>query len=125
QGLGRVGVLRGRSCHDKSALLPHLLTLWLAKLLMQICMRSKNVRTSCLFWPFEVPRLGILMVASPLHELALELHSTVYIAGESIGATLLLWDLIRSRRRQSEQLRRPRPCARSPMISAGPSARFG
>ena len=42
------------------------------------------------------------MVASPLHELALELHSTVYIAGESIGAALLLWDLIRSRRRRAE-----------------------
>ena len=61
-----------------------------------------GVWKSWLFWPFEVPRLGILMVASPLHELALELHSTVYIAGEVIGATLLLWDLIRSRRRQSE-----------------------
>jgi len=64
--------------------------------------RRWGVWKSWLFWPFEVPRLGILMVASPLHELALELHSTVYIAGESIGATLLLWDLIRSRRRQSE-----------------------
>ena len=61
-----------------------------------------GVWKSSLFWPFEVPRLGILMVASPLHELALELHSTVYIAGQVIGATLPLWDLIRSRRRQSE-----------------------
>jgi hypothetical protein len=41
-----------------------------------------------LFWPLEVPGLGILMVASPLPELALELHSTVYIAGEIIGAAL-------------------------------------
>src|SRR2546423_15377737 len=64
--------------------------------------RGWGVWKSWLFWPFEIPRLGILMVASPLHELALELHSTVYIAGESIGAALLLWDLIRSQRRRAE-----------------------
>ena len=42
--------------------------------------------------------LGILMVAaSPLQGLAYELHSGVYIAGEIIGAVLLLWDLARKR----------------------------
>ena len=61
-----------------------------------------GVWKSWLFWPFEIPRLGILMVASPLHELALELHSTVYITGEIIGAALLLWELIRSQRRRAE-----------------------
>ena len=61
-----------------------------------------GVWKSWLFWPFEIPRLGILMEASPLHVLALELHSAVYIAGEIIGATLLCWDLVRSRRHRSE-----------------------
>ena len=38
-----------------------------------------------------------LAVAWPLQELALEPHSRVYIAGEIIGAGLLLWDLARKR----------------------------
>jgi len=37
------------------------------------------------------------MVASPMHELAAELQSGVYIAGEVIGAALLLWDFARNR----------------------------
>jgi len=57
-----------------------------------------GVWKSWLFWPFEIPRLGILTVASPLHELAMELHSGVYIAGEIMGAALLLWDVARARR---------------------------
>jgi len=57
-----------------------------------------GVWKSWLFWPFEVPRLGILTVVSPLRELALELHSGVYIAGEVMGAALLLWDVARARR---------------------------
>ena len=56
-----------------------------------------GVWKSWLFWPFEVPRIGILMVASPLHELALELQSTVYLAGEMLGAALLIWDFARNR----------------------------
>ena len=60
-----------------------------------------GVWKSWLFWPFEIPRLGILMVAaSPLQGLAYELHSGVYIAGEIIGAVLLLWDLVRTGRRR-------------------------
>jgi hypothetical protein len=56
-----------------------------------------GVWKSWLFWPFEIPRIGILMVASPLQELAYELQSRVYIAGEVIGAALLLWDFARNR----------------------------
>ena len=62
--------------------------------------RGLGVWKSWLFWPFEIPRLGILMVASPLHELALELHSRVYVAGEIIGAVLLIWDLVWTRTRR-------------------------
>jgi len=40
------------------------------------------------------------MVASPLQELALELHSKVYIAREIIGAALLLWALVGTGRRR-------------------------
>jgi hypothetical protein len=38
------------------------------------------------------------MVASPLQELGEELHIRVNIAGELLGAALLLWDLVRTRR---------------------------
>jgi len=54
-----------------------------------------GVWKSWLFWPFELPDLHVLMVASPLRELAQEMEKTVYIAGEVIGAALLLWDLVR------------------------------
>jgi hypothetical protein len=60
-----------------------------------------GVWKSWLFWPFEIPRIGILMVASPLHDLALELQGGVYIAGELIGAALLLWDFARSRSKRA------------------------
>jgi len=53
-----------------------------------------------LFWPFHIPRLGILMVASPLGEFALEMHNRVYIVGEVAGAALLLWDYSRARFRK-------------------------
>ena len=59
-----------------------------------------GVWKSWLFWPFEIPRIGILMVASPVHELAMELQSGVYIAGEVIGGALLLWDWARNRSKQ-------------------------
>ncbi len=59
-----------------------------------------GVWKSWLFWPFHIPRLGILMVGSPLIELALEVHNRVYIAGELIGAAVLLWDFARSRSRR-------------------------
>jgi len=65
-----------------------------------------GVWKSWLFWPFEIPRLGILTVASPLHELAMELHSGVYIAGEIMGAALLLWDVARARRPKASLARR-------------------
>jgi membrane-bound metal-dependent hydrolase YbcI (DUF457 family) len=55
-----------------------------------------GVWKSWLFWPFHIPRLGILMI-SPMQELALEMQNTVYIAGELIGVALLLWDLARDR----------------------------
>jgi hypothetical protein len=51
---------------------------------------------SWLFWPLEIPRIGILMV-SPLQELAQELQARIYIVGELTGAVLLLWDLARYR----------------------------
>jgi len=38
---------------------------------------------------------GSWMVASPVHELAMELQAGVYIAGEVIGGALLLWDWAR------------------------------
>jgi hypothetical protein len=56
-----------------------------------------GVWKSWLFWPFEIPRIGILMVASPLHDFAVEMQSTVYIVGEVTGAALLLWDFARNR----------------------------
>jgi hypothetical protein len=56
-----------------------------------------GVWKSWLFWPFEIPRIGILMVASPLQDFAVEAHSTVYIVGELTGAALLLWDFARNR----------------------------
>ena len=40
------------------------------------------------------------MVGSPLSEFALEMHNRVYIAGELIGAALLLWDFAKSRLRR-------------------------
>lgn len=56
-----------------------------------------GVWKSWLVWPFEIPRIGILMVGSPLSEFSVELQSGVYIAGELIGAALLLWDFARFR----------------------------
>jgi hypothetical protein len=60
-----------------------------------------GVWKSWLFWPFEIPRLGILMVGAPRSEFAAEAGSKVYIAGEVIGAVLLLWDFARSRLRKN------------------------
>ena len=46
-----------------------------------------------------LPDLHVLMVASsPLRELAAEMQNRVYIAGEVVGAGLLLWDVVRWRR---------------------------
>jgi hypothetical protein len=56
-----------------------------------------GVWKSWLFWPFHVPRLGILMLGSPLSELASDMQYRVYISGEVIGATLLLRDFLRKR----------------------------
>jgi membrane-bound metal-dependent hydrolase YbcI (DUF457 family) len=51
-----------------------------------------------LFWPFQVPRLReLVMVGSALGELAGDLKYRVYIAGEVVGALLLLWDYARNR----------------------------
>ena len=60
-----------------------------------------GVWKSWLFWPFEIPRIGILMVSSPFQDLAFEMGSTVYIVGEVIGAALLLWDFARSRSKRA------------------------
>ena len=57
-----------------------------------------GVWKSWLFWPYELPNLHVLMIASPLRELAAEMQGGVYIAGEVIGAGLLLWDLARRRK---------------------------
>ncbi|HKN54297.1 MAG TPA: metal-dependent hydrolase [Amycolatopsis sp.] len=58
-----------------------------------------GVWKSWLFWPFHIPRLGILMIP-PMQELAFEMQNRVYIAGELIGAALLLWDFAKSRLRR-------------------------
>ena len=60
-----------------------------------------GVWKSWLFWPFEIPRLRILMVASPLQELASELQSRVYMLGEIVGAALLIWDFALNRSKRS------------------------
>ena len=54
-----------------------------------------------LFWPLELPRLHLLMVASPLQELWAEVRIPVNLAGELIGAALLLWDFAQTRGRAS------------------------
>jgi hypothetical protein len=51
-----------------------------------------------LFWPLQIPRLHLLMVASPLQELGEELKIRLNVAGELLGAALLLWDSVRGRR---------------------------
>src|SRR5690242_21722079 len=53
------------SLHDALPILPHLLTLWVCKLLMLICILTKNVITSCsvtmmLFLHLEVKPLMTL-----------------------------------------------------------------
>ena len=58
-----------------------------------------------LFWPLEVPRLGIAMagmLGSPLHELGGELRLPVNLIAEVVGAALLLWDLVRSKQRPAK-----------------------
>jgi hypothetical protein len=50
-----------------------------------------------LFWPFGIPDLDILMVASPLQEFSSEIQSPIYLAGEVIGGALLIWDAVRKR----------------------------
>jgi hypothetical protein len=61
-----------------------------------------GVWKSWLFWPFELPDLHVLMVASsPLRELASEINSAVYLGGEVVGALLLLWDWSRNRSKDS------------------------
>jgi membrane-bound metal-dependent hydrolase YbcI (DUF457 family) len=55
---------------------------------------------SWLFWPFEIPRLGLLMAAvSPLRAIGYELRVPVNLYAELIGAALLLWDWSRLRAR--------------------------
>jgi hypothetical protein len=61
-----------------------------------------GVWKSWLFWPFEIPHIGILMVGSPVQDLAMELHSRFYFAGELVGAALLFWDLARNRSKRAE-----------------------
>lgn len=53
-----------------------------------------------LFWPLDVPRLTLVMIGSPLHELAWELHSRVNLYGEILGAALLIWDFAQQRTRR-------------------------
>jgi LexA-binding, inner membrane-associated putative hydrolase len=56
-----------------------------------------GVWKSWLFWPFEIPDLGILMVTAPLHEFSSEIRSPIYLAGEVVGAALLVWDAVQKR----------------------------
>jgi hypothetical protein len=54
---------------------------------------------SWLFWPFDFGEVHLLLVPSKPRQLAMELQNVVYIAGEIVGAALLLWDLARKRMR--------------------------
>jgi len=57
-----------------------------------------GVWKSWLFWPFELPDLHVLMLASsPLRELSPEIRSPVYLGGEIVGGLILLWDWRRNR----------------------------
>lgn len=60
-----------------------------------------------LFWPLAIPRLHLLalgvMGVSPLQELGTELHIRVNLAGELLGAALLLWDFAKARRRSADR----------------------
>ena len=60
-----------------------------------------GVWKSWIAWPWEIPRLRILLSASPGEELGAELTSRVYLAGECIGSALLIWDYVRGRGRNS------------------------
>jgi membrane-bound metal-dependent hydrolase YbcI (DUF457 family) len=57
-----------------------------------------GVWKSWIAWPWELPRLRTLLSVSPVEELGTELTSKVYLAGECIGAGLLLWDWVRAQR---------------------------
>ena len=61
-----------------------------------------GVWKSWLLWPFEIPRIGILMVGTPMQELTAEMENAVYIAGEVAGALLLIWDFGRYRSNRSQ-----------------------
>src|SRR5207237_33173 len=70
----------------KSRLLPHLLTLWVCKLLMLICILTKNVITSCsvtmmLFLHLEVKPL--MTLTTPL----LVMRSNLWASGYDVDGT--------------------------------------
>jgi hypothetical protein len=51
-----------------------------------------------LFWPLAIPSFAAVSIPSPLGAFAAEASSKVYLAGEVLGAALLVWD--RARRSQ-------------------------
>lgn len=59
-----------------------------------------------LFWPFKIPRLGLLMAAlSPLEAIGYEFRAPINLYAEVIGAGLLLWDWRRRRLARSASKR--------------------
>lgn len=57
-----------------------------------------------LFWPLAIPRLHFLgMSISPLRQLGAELDIRVNLAGELLGAALLLWDYFKARSRRTNR----------------------
>lgn len=48
-----------------------------------------------LFWPFGVPSLASVSIPPLLRAFAYEASSAMYLAGELLGAALLVWDRVR------------------------------
>jgi len=55
----------------------------------------RGVWRTWLFWPFGVPSFTSVSIPSLLRAFEPEASSTVYLAGEVLGAALLVWDLAR------------------------------
>jgi membrane-bound metal-dependent hydrolase YbcI (DUF457 family) len=58
-------------------------------------MGGHGVWRAWLFWPFDVPWFAAVSIPPFLRAYAPEASSTVYLAGELVGAALLLWDRAR------------------------------
>jgi membrane-bound metal-dependent hydrolase YbcI (DUF457 family) len=55
----------------------------------------RGVWPTWLFWPFGVPSFASVSIPPLLRAFAPEASSAVYIAGELLGAALLIWDRVR------------------------------